>query len=150
MSFIRERPLQGCDTGPDFSGFLNQIYDRNKKIGDKIPNWVKTGVKIYGDNEEVFSTFLDVMANIVGYNVYQEDYYFDLFLETASCLKEEKCEDIPLEGLQTLDFTGIFYVHFYFQWIEKQVPEVIDNLYQEKSAEEQAKGKEVLVKENKL
>ena len=107
MSFIRERPLQGCDTGPDFSGFLNQIYDRNKKIGDKIPNWVKTGVKIYGDNEEVFSTFLDVMANIVRYNVYQEDYYFDLFLETASCLKEEKCEDIPLEGLQTLDFTGI-------------------------------------------
>lgn len=150
MSFIPQRPIQEKDTGPDFSKFIDQIDNRNRKIAEKIPSWVKTGVKIYGDNEEVFSTFLDVMANIVRYNVYQEDYYFDLFLETASCLKEEKCEDIPLKGLQSLDFTGIFYVHFYFQWIEKQVPEVIDNLYQEKSAEEQAKRKEVLVKENKL
>lgn len=149
MSFIPQRPIQEKDTGPDFSKFISRISDRNKKIGDKIPNWVKTGITLYGDNEEVFSTFLEAMADIVKYNGYQNDHYFDLFLETSSCLKKEKCEDIPLEGLQELDFTGIFHVYSYFQWIEKQVPEVIDNLFQEKRAEEKAK-EDVAVKINKL
>lgn len=150
MSFISQRPLRGRDTGPDFSKFIDQIDNRNKKIADKIPNWVKTGVNLYGDNEESFSNFLEAMADIVRYNGYKSDYYFDLFLKTASSLKEGKNEDIPLEGLQELDFTGIFHVKLYFQQINKEVPSVIDNLFQEKSVEDQSSEEKASVKEIKL
>lgn len=150
MSFISQRPLQGRDTGPDFSKFIDQIDNRNKKIADKILNWVKTGVNLYGDNEESFSNFLEAMADIVRYNGYKSDYYFDLFLKTASSLKEGKTEDIPLGELQELDFTGIFHVELYFQYINKEVPNVIDNLFQEKWVEDQASEKKVPVKEIKL
>lgn len=146
MSFIRQRPFQEKNTGPDFSKFIDQINARNKRIADKIPNWVKAGVALYGNSEDVFSNFLEEMANVVRYSGYQEDYYFDLFLQTASGLKEEKSEDIPLEELQELDFTGIFRVQFYFQCINKEVPSVISSLFQEKSAknsEEKAVVKEI-------
>ena len=75
---------------------------------------------------------------------------FDLFLKTASSLKEGKNEDIPLEGLQELDFTGIFNVKLYFQQINKEVPSVIDNLFQEKRVEDQSSEEKVPVKEIKL
>lgn len=150
MSFIQQNPLQGRDSGPDFSKFIDQIDNRNRRIAEKIPNWVKTGVKLYGENEESFSDFLEGMADIVRYNGYQNDYYFDLFLKTASSLKEGKNEDIPLEGLQELDFTGIFHVKLYFQQIHKEVPSIIGNLFQEKRTEEQLPEKNAPVKEIKL
>ena len=75
------------------------------------------------------------------------DYYFDLFLETDSCLTEGKSSDVPLDALQNLDFTGIFHVKCYFQWIDKHVPDVINHLYLEKQAEDKAARESSAIKE---
>lgn len=147
MSFS-QRPLQGRDDGFDFSKYFDQAYERRANVVSKIPNWVQTGIKLYyGRDDEAFSTFLADMTDIVKYDIFQGDHYFDLFLETASCLKEGKTDEVPLDDLQNLDFTGMFYVHFYFRHIDREVPEFIDNLFQEKRAEAEAEREKPTVKE---
>ena len=90
--------------------------------------------------------FLESMTDVICSACSHGNTYVDLFLEAASCLKEGKKEEIPYDTLQDLSLIGIFYVHSYFQWIEKQVPEVIDNLYQEKMPRNKQKGKKFLLK----
>ena len=41
----------------------------------------------------------------------------------------------------------VIYVHFYFRHIDREVPEVIDNLFQEKRAETEAEREKPTVKE---
>lgn len=147
MTFT-QRPLQDQDDYPDFSKMIERTYQKRERVANKIPGWVKTGIRLYHEREDdSFSTFLTVIADIIKYDFHQTDYYFDLFLETDSCLTEGKSSDVPLDALQNLDFTGIFHVKCYFQWIDKHVPDVINHLYLEKQAEDKAARESSAIKE---
>ena len=80
MTFT-QRPLQEQDDYLDFSKMIERAYQKRERVANKIPGWVKTGIRLYHEREDdSFSTFLTVMADIIKYDFHQTDYYFDSFL----------------------------------------------------------------------
>lgn len=73
MTFT-QRPLQEQDDYLDFSKMIEQAYQKRERVANKIPGWVKTGIRLYHEREDdSFSTFLTVMADIIKYDFHQTD-----------------------------------------------------------------------------